>query len=76
MLCILYFITVPGVYKLNKTLHAAACVPVRDEQKGPGCCMLTVTQSSRCRNASGRTLHAFVTADVFVISFHMGIFSL
>lgn len=40
MLCILYFITVPGVYKLNKTLHAAACVPVRDEQKGPGCCIL------------------------------------
>lgn len=39
MLCILYFITVPGVYKPNKTLYAAACFPVRDEQKDPGCCL-------------------------------------
>lgn len=44
MLCILYFITVPGVYKRNKVLRAAACFPVCDKQKGPGS-VLVVTQS-------------------------------
>lgn len=54
MLCILYFITVPGVYKLNKTLHAAACFPVHDEQKGPGCCILIVTKAAAAEMHSGR----------------------
>lgn len=62
MLCILYFITVPGVYKLNKTLPAAACFPVPDQQKGP------VTPSSCLA-----TICIWVRLHTFVISFQEGI---
>lgn len=63
MLCILYFITVPGVYKLNKVLHAAACFPVCDKQKGPDA-VPVVTQTT----ALGAPLYAG-QQQVFVVSF-------